>query len=78
MIRGSVSEQPRVLFCCFDVVPGPHAQSRRLTEYIKGLGDRFQVVVLSVKTADNSHIQRYHGARLLRVPVGSGDLPARV
>ncbi len=58
------------------MVPGPHAQSRRLTEYIKGLGDRFQVVVLSVKS-DNSHIQRYHGARLLRVPVGSGDLPAR-
>ncbi len=78
MIRNSVSEQPRVLFCCFDVVPGPHAQSRRLTEYIKGLGDRFQVVVLSIKTADNSHIQRYHGARLLRVPVGAGDLPARV
>lgn len=78
MIRPQVSEQPRVLFCCFDVVPGPHAQSRRLTEYIKGLGDRFQVVVLSVKTTDNSHIQRYHGARLLRVPVGSGDLPARV
>lgn len=33
--------------------------------------------MLSVKS-DNSHIQRYHGARLLRVPVGSGDLPARV
>ncbi len=77
MMTGSVSEQPRVLFCCFDVVPGPSALSRRLSEYIKGLSDRFQVVVLSVKTADNSHIQRFHGARLLRVPVGNADLASR-
>ncbi|MBL9039221.1 MAG: glycosyltransferase [Archangium sp.] len=59
------------------MVPGPSAVSRRLTEYIKGVGQRFQVVVLSLKTADNSHIQKYHGARLLRVPVGAGDLPAQ-
>jgi glycosyltransferase involved in cell wall biosynthesis len=72
-----VSELPRLLFCCFEVVPGPNAISRRLTEYIKGLSERFQVVVLSVKTPDHPHIERYHGARLLRVPVGSGDLPSR-
>lgn len=72
-----MSELPRLLFCCFDVVPGPSAISRRLTEYIKGLSERFQVVVLSAKTPDHPHIERYHGARLLRVPVGSGDLPAR-
>lgn len=72
-----MSELPRLLFCCFDVVPGPSAISRRLTEYIKGLSERFQVVVLSAKTPDHPHIERYHGARLLRVPVGSGDLPSR-
>ena len=72
-----MSDLPRLLFCCFDVVPGPSAISRRLTEYIKGLSERFQVVVLSAKTPDHPHIERYHGARLLRVPVGSGDLPAR-
>ncbi|MEW6430747.1 MAG: glycosyltransferase [Myxococcota bacterium] len=77
MMRAAVSELPRLLFCCFDVVPGPSAISRRLTEYIKGLSERFQVVVLSAKTPDHPHIERYHGARLLRVPVGSGDLPAR-
>ncbi|MBK7865181.1 MAG: glycosyltransferase [Archangiaceae bacterium] len=45
---------------------------------MKGLADRFQVVVLSTKTPDHSHIERYHGARLLRVPVGSGDLQSRI
>ncbi len=34
--------------------------------------------MLSVKTPDHSHIERYHGARLLRVPVGSGDLRSRM
>ncbi|MDP1920727.1 MAG: glycosyltransferase [Myxococcales bacterium] len=59
-------------------MPAPHATSRRITEYLKGLVDRYQVVVLSVKTPDHSHIERYHGARLLRVPVGSGDLRSRM
>jgi glycosyltransferase involved in cell wall biosynthesis len=73
-----VSEQPRLLFCCFDVVPAPTGLSRRVTEYLKGLSDRFQVVVLSTKTPDHTHIERYQGARLLRVPVGSGDLQSRI
>lgn len=74
----AVSDLPRLLLCCFDVIPAPTAISRRLTEYVKGLSDRYQVVVLTVKTPDHTHIERYHGARLLRVPVGSGDLAARV
>ncbi len=73
-----MSDLPRLLLCCFDVVPAPTAISRRMTEYVKGLSDRFQVVALTVKTPDHTHIERYHGARLLRVPVGSGDLAARV
>jgi glycosyltransferase involved in cell wall biosynthesis len=73
-----VSEQPRLLFCCFDVLPSPTGLSRRVTEYLKGLSDRFQVVVLSTKTPDHSHIERYQGARLLRVPVGTGDLQSRI
>lgn len=74
----AVSDLPRLLLCVFDVVPAPTALSRRLTEYLKGLSERYQVVVLSVKTPDHTHIERYHGARLLRVPVGSGDLASRV
>lgn len=73
-----MSDLPRLLLCCFDVVPAPTAVSRRMTEYLKGMSERYQVVVLTVKTADHTHIERYHGARLLRVPVGSGDLAARV
>lgn len=60
------------------MLPAPNGLSRRITEYLKGLIDRFQVVVLSTKTPDHSHIERYHGARLLRVPVGSGDLQSRI
>lgn len=74
----AVSDLPRLLLCCFDVIPAPTAISRRVTEYLKGLSERYQVVTLTVKTPDHTHIERYHGARLLRVPVGSGDLAARV
>jgi glycosyltransferase involved in cell wall biosynthesis len=73
-----VAELPRVLLCSFDVLPAPTGASRRLSEYLRALADRFQVVVLSSKTPDHSHIERYHGARLLRVPVGSGDLASKV
>ena len=73
-----VSEQPNLLLCCFDLIPGPSGLSRRITEYLRGMSEKFQVVVLSAKTPDVSHIERYNGARLLRVPVGSGDLASRI
>jgi len=74
-----VSDQPpSLLICCFDVLPGHSGLSRRVTEYLKGIGDKYQVVVLSNKTPDHSHIERYQGARLLRVPIGSGDLQSRI
>lgn len=73
-----MSDLPRLLLCSFDVIPGPAGSSRRLTEYLKALPDRFSVVVLSVKTPDHSHIEKYEGARLLRVPVGSGDIASRI
>ncbi|WP_426751341.1 glycosyltransferase [Myxococcus sp. Y35] len=73
-----MSDLPRLLLCSFDVIPGPSGSSRRLSEYLKALPDRFSVVVLSAKTPDHSHIEKYQGARLLRVPVGSGDLASRI
>jgi glycosyltransferase involved in cell wall biosynthesis len=73
-----LSDLPRLLLCSFDVIPGPSGSSRRVTEYLKALPDRFSVVVLSVKTPDHSHIEKYQGARLLRVPVGSGDIASRI
>jgi glycosyltransferase involved in cell wall biosynthesis len=73
-----LSDLPRLLLCSFDVIPGPSGSSRRLTEYLKALPDRFSVVVLSAKTPDHSHIEKYQGARLLRVPVGAGNLASRI
>ncbi len=80
MVPSRLSEPPRLLFCSFDVVPSPSGNSRRLTSFVQAAAekDRYQVVILSLKTADHSHIERYHGARLLRVPVGSGDLSSRI
>ncbi|MFT3837078.1 MAG: glycosyltransferase [Myxococcaceae bacterium] len=60
------------------MVPGPSGISRRVTEYLEGVSEKYQVVVLSTKTPDHSHIERYRGARLLRVPVGTGDLQSRI
>ena len=73
-----MSDQPPLLLCCFDVVPGPSGISRRVTEYLEGVSEKYQTVVLSTKTPDHSHIERYRGARLLRVPVGTGDLQSRI
>ncbi|MGZ3460057.1 MAG: glycosyltransferase, partial [Archangium sp.] len=42
------------------------------------MSERFSVVVLSLKTPAHSHLEEYQGARLLRVPVGPGDLASRV
>lgn len=73
-----LSDLPRVLLCAFDVVPAPTGTSRRVTDYLKALNGRFSVVAMTTKTPDVSHIERYQGARLLRVPVGAGDLVSKV
>jgi hypothetical protein len=73
-----VSELPRALLCAFDVVPAPTGASRRITEYLKALNGRYSVVAMTMKTQDVSHIERYQGARLLRVPVGAGDLFSKI
>ncbi|HEY8206081.1 MAG TPA: glycosyltransferase [Myxococcaceae bacterium] len=66
------------MLCAFDVVPAPTGTSRRVTDYLKALNGRFSVVAMTAKTPDVSHIERYQGARLLRVPVGAGDLVSKV
>jgi len=73
----AVSESPRLLLCTFDVVPGPGGATRRLAESLDALGEHFTPEVLSVKGPEQAHIERFHGARLMRVPVGNGPLPAR-
>ena len=73
-----VSELPRVLLCSFEVVPGPTGAAFRFVEIIKAISQHFQVVALTLKPADLSHIENFQGARLLRVPVGTGDLTTRL
>lgn len=73
-----MTQGPSVLLVCFDVVPAPTALSRRLMEYVKALAPHFTVSVLSVKSPDVPHIETWNGAKLLRVPVGSPDLNARI
>jgi glycosyltransferase involved in cell wall biosynthesis len=72
-----LSAPPRVLLCTFEVVPRPNGLTRRLSAYVRALAAKYEVTIVSVKGGEQSHIERLHGARLLRVPVGAGDLPSR-
>lgn len=71
------SDLNKVLFVTFDVVPDPTGSSARTTEFLRALTPFFDVHVLTAKTPEHAHIERYHGARLLRVPVGEGDVRSR-
>lgn len=73
----ALSERPRVLLCSFEIFPGPTGGSRRLSAYLPALSERYDVVALTVKSPELSHIERVGNARLLRVPVSS-DLFTRV
>jgi glycosyltransferase involved in cell wall biosynthesis len=68
---------PRLLLTTFESVPGPSEASRRALAWLAAAEGRFETVVLSLKTPERSHVERLHGARVLRVPVGSGDLASR-
>lgn len=73
-----MSSVPRILICGFDLLPAPTGFSRRITEYLRGLSGSYSVVVLTTKIPELTHIERYLNARLLRVPVGAGELQARI
>ncbi|MGI5862576.1 MAG: glycosyltransferase, partial [Myxococcales bacterium] len=66
----------KVLYCSFDVIPEPTGTSARATGLLRAL-TAFNVDALTAKSPDHPHIERFHGARLMRVPVGSGDLLVR-
>ena len=68
---------PRLLLAAFDTVPGPSAGARRLLAWLRAVEGRFDTVVLTVKGGDLGHVDRVHGARILRVPVGTGPEAAR-
>lgn len=70
-------ELPKVLYCSFDVIPAPTGSSARAVGFIRALEGRSAADGLTLKTPELAHIERFHGMRLLRVPVGPGDLPSR-
>jgi glycosyltransferase involved in cell wall biosynthesis len=70
-------ELPKVFYCSFDVIPAPTGSSARAVGFIRALEGRSAADGLTLKTPELGHIERLHGMRLLRVPVGPGDLPAR-
>ncbi len=57
----------------FSVVPEPSRQGVELETVLKALAPRFEVDVLTIRTAEMGYVERYRRTRMLRVPVGSGD-----
>ena len=62
----------KLLYATYEQLPGPTGSACWSTEIIRELGRHFDLDGLSVKSEDLSHIERFHRARLLRVPVGDG------
>jgi len=73
-MSSSTSSPKKVLLCGFTAVPGPSGLACWLEEQIRLLGSRYDLDVLTLKTEDLSHIERLHGARLLRVPVSDDSI----
>ncbi len=71
-------KKKKVLLVAFEQIPSPKGLSCWLTEEIKLLAGHYDLDVLSLKSEDLSHIERLHGARLLRVPVGEGAFLDRI
>ncbi len=72
-----MSELRRILIASFDAVPEATGASARLTELVRGLTPVFDVDALTPKGDGHSHIERYYGARLMRVPMLRRELPSR-
>ncbi len=63
------AERPKILLSAFTSLPAPNGLACWLEQQVKYLAGYYDVDVLTVKTQDLSHIERMHGARVLRVPV---------
>ncbi|MHB8417895.1 MAG: glycosyltransferase family 4 protein [Myxococcales bacterium] len=72
-----MAELRKILVASFDVVPEATGASARLTELLRGLTPVFEVDALTPKAETHSHIERYYGARLMRVPMLRRDIPSR-
>ncbi|MHB1846863.1 MAG: glycosyltransferase family 4 protein, partial [Deltaproteobacteria bacterium] len=71
------ADQRKILVATFGGIPDATGASSRLTEFLRGLTPIFAVDALSVKPEALAHIERYYGARLMRVPMLKRDLASR-
>jgi glycosyltransferase involved in cell wall biosynthesis len=68
----------RVLYASFEYIPTFSGKACWSAEETRHLSTRYDMDVLSLKSDDLSHIERFGGARLLRVPVGTGPFLPQV
>ncbi|HEV8324638.1 MAG TPA: glycosyltransferase [Myxococcota bacterium] len=68
----------KVLYLAFGVIPSPTAVSASVTNTLHAVGRHYVVDALTAKQDELSHVERYHGVRVLRVPLGGGELPDQV
>ena len=68
----------KVLVVSFSVVPAADRQGVEIETVLKALAARFQVDVLTIRTADMGYVERYRRTRMLRVPVGTGPRQEQV
>ncbi len=73
-----MTDVPAILLAGFEVWPGPSAWARRMTEGVRGSANRYRVVTLSLRGPGLAHTESLHGARVLRVPPGPGQLLEQV
>ena len=59
-------------------LPSPDRHGAQLRNVIKALAPRFSVEVMALKGLDQAVVERYLGARLLRVPAHAGSLEAQI
>ncbi len=69
---------PRVLIAGFCTLPGPDRAGVQLQHVVRALVRHHTVDVLVLRHSDQAYVERFAGARLLRVPVPEGDLRAQV
>jgi len=68
----------RVLVVSYSVVPAATRQGVCLESLLKALAPRFELDVLTVRSAEMGYVERYRRSRMLRVPVGGGSHAERV
>lgn len=67
----------RVLFVSGRVLPELSGVGARAAALLEALQGPFEVDALCPRPPESAHILRFHGARLMRVPVGTGDALSR-